>query len=350
VGIVTRPPDPWNEGWPDEQVIQLHPQSDHAAQVVNPSRPRLAERLLTRSQLDSLPEPEPLIDNTLDRRTVALLGGYWGTLKSFVALDWALSIATGHPWQGRATVTAPVIYIAAEGAYGIHKRVTAWEYAWRNGKPTEDDMFHVFPAPINLLHPDQVRELCAMATGAALIVIDTVNRCAVTGDENSARDMGMFVDALYRIREATTDGTVLPLHHTGKDKTTIRGSSALEAGVDTVYQTEGDHEGITLKRTKRKDGPPDDTHQLRLELVLDSGVVSQNRVGLAPSGNDLLSRFQSHFSSTGATRTQLREVVDDMPKTTFYRSLNALVTGGALRNEGTERRPFYVMGVSRDDS
>jgi hypothetical protein len=313
-------------------------------------QPALADRLLTRSQLDSLPEPKPLIENTLDRRTVALLGGYWGTLKSFVALDWALSIANGHPWQGRATVTAPVIYIAAEGAYGITKRVTAWEYAWRKGEPTDDDMFRVYPAPINLLQTDQVRELCAMATGMALIVIDTVNRCAVTGDENSARDMGLFVDALYRIREATTDGTVLPVHHTGKDKTTIRGSSALEAGVDTVYQTEGDHEGITLKRTKRKDGPPDDTHQLRLELVLDSGVVSQNRVGLAPSGNDLLSRFQSHFSSTGATRTQLREVVDDMPKTTFYRSLNALVTGGALRNEGTERRPFYVMAVRRDDS
>jgi RecA-family ATPase len=119
-------------------------------------------------------------------------------------------------------------------------------------------MFCVYPAPLNLLRDNEMRELCAMADGMALVVIDTVNRCAVGGDENSARDMGIFVDAAYKVREATGDGIVLALHHTGKDKATIRGSSALEAGVDCIYQTEGDHVGITLKRTKRKDGPPDD--------------------------------------------------------------------------------------------
>jgi hypothetical protein len=52
----------------------------------------------------------------------------------------------------------------------------------------------------------------------------------------------------------------------------------------------------------------------------------------------------SHFSGTGASAAQLREVVPDMSKTTFYRSLNALTTGGSLRNEGTKKRPFYVLG------
>jgi hypothetical protein len=50
--------------------------------------------------------------------------------------------------------------------------------------------------------------------------------------------------------------------------------------VDTVYTTKGDHSGITLRRAKRKDGPSDDAHQLRLETVLDSGVVSRNAIGL----------------------------------------------------------------------
>jgi hypothetical protein len=299
------PGQPWDDGLEPSALHMVEPPpedddppADQDGQT--PGRARLAERLLTRSELDSLPEPEPLIENTLDRRTVALLAGYWGTLKSFLALDWALSIANGHPWQGRTTVTGPVIYVAAEGAYGIHKRIEAWEYSWGRGRKTTDEMFRVYPAPINMLHPGEVRELCAMVDGMALVAIDTVNRCAVGGDENSARDMGMFVDALYRLRAATGDGCALALHHTGKDKTTIRGSSALEAGVDTIYQTEGDHTGVTLKRTKRKDGPPDDAHQLRLETILDSGVVSQNRVGLS-RGTDLLSHFVSHFSGTGAT-------------------------------------------------
>ena len=352
--MVRVPGSPWDDGLhavPDLPDDPSEPPDDEddPGPMPTPDTPTKAHhgvtaaRLLTRSQLGSLPEPEPLIDNTIDRRTVALLAGYWGTLKSFIALDWALSIATGHNWQGRDTITGPVIYVAAEGAYGIHKRVDAWEYAWQKGKPTGDDMFRVYPAPINLTRADEVRELCAMADGMTLIIIDTVNRCAVGGDENSARDMGMVVDAFYRIREATGNGTVLPLHHTGKDKTTIRGSSALEAGVDTIYQTEGDHNGVALKRTKRKDGPPDDLHQLRLLTVLMSGVVENNRVGLTISGADLLSHFQSHFSNTGATTTQLRESLPEMSKTTFYRSLNALITDGHIRNDGTEQRAFYRL-------
>jgi hypothetical protein len=355
---MTRGPDPW-EAYPtppDEQPQVLHvvddpeepPEDDPGPMPTPPDpgerevgRPRI--RLLTRSELGALPEPAPLIENTLDRRTVALLAGYWGTLKSFIALDWALSLATGHPWQGRPTITGPVIYVAAEGAYGIHKRVDAWEYAWGGGKPTPDDMLRVYPAPLNLLRPDEVRELCAMADGAALVVVDTVNRCAVGGDENSAKDMGLFVDALYRVREATAGGAVLALHHTGKDKTTIRGSSALEAGVDTVYQTEGDHTGISLTRSKRKDGPPFDVHQLRLETMLESGVVVRHRVRQTAGETELVSHFVSHFSSTGAPAAQLRDSLPDMSRSTFYRALNALVSGGVLRNEGTEQRPFYRL-------
>src|SRR4051812_36694346 len=65
--------------------------------VANPAAKRrrgLADRAYTRNQLANLPKPEPLIENTLDRRTVALLAGYHGTCKSFVALDWAASVAT----------------------------------------------------------------------------------------------------------------------------------------------------------------------------------------------------------------------------------------------------------------
>ena len=313
----------------------------HTAPPTTPQRE--PTKLLTRSELANLPEPEPLIHNTLDRRTVALLAGYWGTLKSFIALDWALSVANGHNWQGRETLTGPIIYVAAEGAYGIHKRIEAWEYSWGKQQQTPDELFRVYPAPLNLLHPAEVGQLCEYAVGALLVIIDTVNRCAVGGDENSARDMGMFIDALYRIREATGDGTALALHHTGKDKTTIRGSSALEAGVDTIYQTEGDHTGITLKRTKRKDGPPIDTHELRFEPVQDSGIIVPNRRGTNPNENTMLSHFESHFGETGATANQLRETMPDISRSTFYRSLNALITGGQVQNVGTDKRPFYRL-------
>jgi hypothetical protein len=308
-----------------------------------PARTSLRDRLLTRSGLGKLPEPEPLITDTIERRTVVEVYGSFGTLKSFVLLDWAASIATGRPWMGREVQRGPVLYVAAEGAYGLHRRLSAWEYGW--GRDIDDDGLVVLPEPVNLLDAQAVAELAAAARGRLLVVVDTLARCMVGGDENSARDMGIAVESLYRLRDATDGGTVVVVHHTGKDKVTSRGSVALEAGADIVYRTEGDSRLMRMTRTKRKDGPEEDTLQLRLSQVLDSGVVV-SAVGADMNGNarSLMSVFMSAFCATGATKAELRTAAD-LPPASFARSLNELVTAGALVNEGTDMRPFYKAGA-----
>ena len=159
--------------------------------------------------------------------------------------------------------------------------------------------------------------------------------------------MGIAVDALYRLRDATNGGTVAVAHHTGKDRATIRGSSALEAGVDTVYTTEGDARLVKLQRTKRKDGPREDTLQLRLSPVLDSGViVSAIAADMNAKARDLMSVFMSAFGATGATKADLRAVANLSPAS-FHRSLNELVEAGALINTGTDARPFYTQGADQ---
>jgi hypothetical protein len=239
--------------------------------------PRLATLLLTRDALKELPDPEPLIDDTLDRGTTALLYGRWGSLKSFIAYDWAASLATGRAWQGRPTKKTKALYIAAEGAFGFKGRTDAWERGWHT--TIADDDLHILPHPVNLTRPVEVDELRALIqwNGYGFVVIDTLARCMVGGDENSAKDCGLVVDALIKLRHATPDGrgVVLGVHHTGKDAKTFRGSSVFEAGADTVYSTT--HEGamVVLKREKRKDGQPLDRHQLRFDPIdgTGSGVV-----------------------------------------------------------------------------
>lgn len=305
----------------------------------------LTGRLLTRAQLATLPTPSPLIADTLDLGTVSVLAGYWGTLKSFIAMDWAASIATGRPWMGRATQQHRVLYVAAEGAHGMHDRLTSWETAWRRDIPTEQ--LTVLPAAAHLGNHVDVLELCHIITTGKFnyVVIDTLAKSITGMDENSAKDMGVAVGALYQIGEATEGGTVTALHHTGKDKTTVRGSSALEAGVDTVYTTEGTSHSLTLARTKRKDGPQADTMHLRFHPVpgTSSGVVeSQTAVGISHSQGELLSHFRSHFSATGASRSMVRDSLS-MSSSTFYRTVNALVSEGMLINEGTDKQPFYRL-------
>jgi RecA-family ATPase len=93
-------------------------------------QPLYAAKLLTRSDLRALPKPEPLIGNVLDQGTTALLYGTWGTAKTFIALDWAASVATGRDWQARESAQRRVLYVLGEGAFGFTVRVDAWETGW----------------------------------------------------------------------------------------------------------------------------------------------------------------------------------------------------------------------------
>jgi hypothetical protein len=307
-------------------------------------RPALRDLVLTRSQLADLPTPEPLIEDTIDRRTVTLLAGPWGTGKTFLALDWAACVATGRIWQRRRVrATGPVLYVASEGAFGFGSRVDAWEYGWNRNHRVTDEALTVLPVPVNLRDRAAVDELCQLAAGCSLVVIDTLARCLVGADENSAKDMGEAVDALYRLRDATGNGTVLAVHHTGKDGETTRGSSALEAGVDTVYKTKGDARLIALERTKRKDGETADRLQLTLKAIAESCIVaSTHGVDMTGSADSLLSTFRTHFADTGASKAELRNVAA-MANGSFHRAVNELVRTGALVNTKTPQRPFYVL-------
>jgi hypothetical protein len=259
-------------------------------------------------------------------------------------LDWAASVATGRPWQGRATESGNVLYVAAEGAHGLDQRLRAWETAWR--RTIDPATFHVLPVPVQLGNERQVRELRAITRDLrpTLLAIDTVARCAVGLDENSAKDMGQVVDVLYRLRDETADGTVGAVHHTGKDRSTVRGSSAIEAGVDTVYQIEGDPSLLKLSRTKRKDGPTIDEHQLRLEAIPGTGsvVISATQGSDSPpSAETLLSRYDSHFGGLGGATSAALKAASGLSDPTYYRALNHLVTQGILVNTGTKSRPVY---------
>jgi hypothetical protein len=315
---------------------------------------RLASLLLTRSALKTLPTPEPLIDNVLDQGTVALLYGRWGTGKSFIALDWAASVATGRAWQGRTAEKRRVLYVAAEGAFGLKMRVDAWEQGWHT--LIGDGDLEILPRPENLTNAADIREMAALVewNGYGMVVFDTLARCMVGADENSAKDCGQVVDTLHRLREATPNGrgVINPVHHTGKDGKTFRGSSVFEAGADTVYSVTGDNGIITLDREKRKDGPQADRHELRLDLIdgTESCVVSAARefstwgVEKTDRSTRLFSTFLHHFSTIGASKSELRKVAE-MPEGTFYRALDDLLKFGDIINIGSDKRPFYKAPV-----
>ncbi len=322
--------------------------------------PRMLTGLLCRSDLRNLPKPEPLIDNVLDKGTVAMLYGHRGTYKSFIALDWAASVATGRKWQTRATDKQKTLYIAAEGAFGFGGRVDAWETGWH--VEIDDEMFAVWQRPVNLTRAADVADLMALVgwSGYGFIVVDTMARCMVGADENSAKDTGLVIDNMYRILDATPDrrGVVLGVHHSGKDKKTVRGSSALEDGVDTLYRTARDEMAVLLNREKRKDGPELDAHQLTLDPIPGTGsvVLKAFNAGTIPAEMDdktvrLKAFMNERFRITGVSQANLRDMVTGdgmMSRSTFYRVVGELEESGWLDNLGSEKRPIYRVALPDD--
>lgn len=237
------------------------------------SRQRLEGLLLSGDEIETIPRPEPLLDGILYRKSLAVLFGKPGGGKSFLALDWAASIASGSWWMKREIHPGPVLYVAAEGAEGLGMRLRAWKTS-RN--IADVSRLEWLPSTVNLFAAADVAELVTLLKRRpyALVVIDTLARCIVGADENSAKDMGIVIDALERIR-AATNATVLIVHHTPRGGENARGSTALEGAVDTMIKVKGEEGRLLVECEKQKNATKFLPVHLRLESLGDSAVLTR---------------------------------------------------------------------------
>jgi hypothetical protein len=195
--------------------------------------------IYSRAQLKTLKRPEWLVDEVLVEGSVISLYGPSGSLKSFVAIDIAMSVATGFDWHGREVKQGPVVYVTGEGRDQIGFRLDAWE---RARGYTADAPIFVVPLGIAVSDPEWVGHLMAAIDGAtstpAMIWLDTLARTFGAGDENSQKDMNAFISGMDALRDRYRC-VVGVVHHTGKESERgLRGSSALYAAMDTVIRTD----------------------------------------------------------------------------------------------------------------
>lgn len=219
--------------------------------------------VLDTDTLDTIPVPDPLIENFLDLNCTARLYGESGSKKSFVTLDMAACIATGLPWHGNTVTQRNVVYVVAEGSTGIMRRVRAWER--EHGRKMTG--VHFVTEAIQIGDPEQMRTLIGYAklVNAGMVIFDTQARCTVGIDENSNTDMGRIVAALDSLRQQT-GACVMLVHHKGKNAQDARGASAMKGAMDAEFEVgcEGKGMKVTFKTTKRKDGEEQPTLNLRL--------------------------------------------------------------------------------------
>ncbi len=252
-----------------ELAKQAEPISQEPEAVEPEDRPDVFETY-DLNYLKNMPPVKWLLDGILTERGFAVLYGAPGIGKSFLSIDWALTIAYGRNWHGRATKQNAVLYIAAEGVAGIGARVKAYQSHYGID---DDTHFHVLPMAVKLLDPPDLDKLLRtidnFGVDFSLVVIDTVARTlAATGsDENDATAMGQFGE-LCGVIQRHIKGAVLAVHHSGKDAARgMRGSSSLQGLSDTVLALTANEGRLTLKCEKQKDGEPAPDTQYELTPI-----------------------------------------------------------------------------------
>jgi hypothetical protein len=258
------------EWTPQEAQLTQEPQ----APGVEAARP-LRFRLRSLAEIEELTPKPAFVEGVAPSGCIFGLVGPWGCGKSFVAVDWAMCAATGRDWQGRKVSGGPVIYITPEGVDAFGKRTKAWREDRGGERP---DNFHLITDAPQVMQPGDVEELLrsveTMPEPPTLIVIDTVARHMVGGDENGQRDMGLFVHGLDRLRKATS-ATVLVVHHTGNNGK-MRGSTALPGALEAFVEVKkiGEMEAQLISG-KAKDEAPFAPIDLKGRVV-DWGEVDAN--------------------------------------------------------------------------
>jgi hypothetical protein len=194
-----------------------------------------------------------LIKGHMEKSSIGMLFGAPASAKSFIAMDIAFCIAAGIDWNGNDTVQGKVVYLAGEGHSGIAKRFKA--LGSKYSTTTSDVFFSELPA--SLMDQNNVQsvfdEINKVCSSPSLIVIDTLHRNFGAGDENSAKDFGIFLNNITKLIHHL-GAAVLLVHHSGHgSEDRARGSSSMRAAMDVEYKVTKDKDLVTMTCTKAKE-------------------------------------------------------------------------------------------------
>lgn len=282
--------------------------------------------ILHAKELKNLPVVRWLVPGEIPEAGLTVLYGESGAGKSFIGVDYALTVA-----QKRR-----VVYVPTEGEAGYRNRLEAW---CSHHKLTEGDLYFI-NGSINLFEKSAFAELLndLKKLSPALVVFDTLALAMSGGDENSARDMGLVLSHCRRLIHSTRSAVVL-VHHVGKGGNSERGSSALRGNADVMIKVSPSDDLVLVECSKTKDEKPFERRYMYMLPVggslvpVPSDQVVRDETDLTPNQRRLLDLMALEANRAGIS-TRDMEAQTGISLGTTIRTLSNLLKKGLVKKKG----------------
>ena len=228
-----------------------------------PSEPKQFKfKPLSLADVFALPDQQWLVEGVIAKGDLGMVFGAPGSGKTFALIDLLFAALQGKQWAGFADIPEPltVAYAAGEGAGGLKARFMAAAAAHEVG-PDQANGLHVFLDVPQIYTPkgrygepeaqpnsaqifaEQYKEILGLRK-LDLLVLDTLHSAAVGSEENSARDTGEIIKNARMLCNELGCAVIL-VHHSNKNGTAERGSSAFRGDLDFMI-------GVKEERASRK--------------------------------------------------------------------------------------------------
>ncbi len=231
--------------------------------LIHQYQPSGAEPLLSKlkDERHKIKKIDWLVDGMIKQGSLVMLGGEPAGGKTYVAIEMMLAVATGKPmFDQYPTKQGEAIYIACEGRDSVLRRVTAWLYLKNDGEDVDgayisrQEMAILVPEAAEVSSEAMSEFINIQGIKPKVLFIDTMNYSLGSAKENDSNDMTEYFRRVSNNLIRRFGCTVVLVHHTSKDGSDIRGSSAIRGALDSLFFVSRDKNGLfKVKNDKHKD-------------------------------------------------------------------------------------------------
>jgi len=282
------------------------------------------------------PPIEYMVNGMIEEGTLTVFYGDGGSGKTYISLTLAACVSSGIPFLDCDTKKMMTLYIDEEMGSKMIERRIRYVCAGLGLEAGQMNLFYTSMNGFNLSNAKDANEIRKQANtlGIKFIIIDAMGD-TMDGDENSKKDVQVYFNNLKGFRE---DGiSIFILHHTVKDLSNYRGSTAIRANADNMIHLDStsDRNNFTIKFPKTRDGRLKDIPGIK--VWGDNGEFSIELGNVTPSEHTILQALDGRE----LTRQDILSLAVDrgVAESTAKKAITTLVNKNKIIRVNPDKNP-----------